>query len=289
MLTASKIDVRQEIGAVPEVCVAESEFGADDLYVEKRKWISIDDALVVVADLKNSTKLGVNRRASSTARIYQASTGNVAKIFDSFEADYLGIQGDGVFAIFWGENRVSRALCAGVTIKTFSLDLVDQLESKWNSLPETGLKVGVASGKLLAKKIGVVHRPEWQEPVWPGRAVNYAFKAAAAADRHEMIVTRSVWDRISSNDFLRYSCGCGGRVVDLWRNMAIEKLPEGDKEASGMILASSWCSLHGEEYCQAILKGEKKRKDVELRKMKDAILNKSEQERYANRNKRKIH
>lgn len=55
------------------------------------------DAVAVVADLKNSTKLGTGKWASSTARVYEASTGGVVKIIDQFDADFLAIQGDGAF------------------------------------------------------------------------------------------------------------------------------------------------------------------------------------------------
>ncbi|WP_408919743.1 hypothetical protein [Corynebacterium tuberculostearicum] len=285
LLELSREKVKLELGSAPEVCNFEGALGPSDLSIVKRKWISIEDAIVVVADLKNSTKLGVKKWASSTARIYEASTGNVTRIFDSFEADFIAIQGDGAFAIFWGKNRVARALCSAITVKTFGRDLVDQLDSKWDSLPETGLKVGIASGRLLAKKIGVPRRQEWQEPVWPGRAVNYAFKAAAAADRDELIVTKSVWDKINSNDFLRYSCGCGDATSDLWESKEIDKLPSGDREASGMVLASSWCPNHGEDFCEAVLNGETERKGLNTDRMKIALSKKKEKDRAAIRNR----
>lgn len=285
LLESSRENVKEELGAAPEVCNFEGVLAPSDLSIVKRKWISIKDAIVVVADLKNSTKLGVKKWASSTARIYQASTGNVVKIFDTFEADFIAIQGDGAFAIFWGQDRVERALCSAITVKTFGLDLVDQLDSKWDSLPETGLKVGISSGRLLAKKIGVAGRQDWQEPVWPGRAVNYAFKAAAAANRHELIVTKSVWDKIKSNDFLRYSCGCGDSTSDLWESKEIDKLPSGDSEASGMVLVSSWCPNHGEEFCEAVLNGETERKNLNSDRMKIALSKKKEQDRAAIRNR----
>jgi hypothetical protein len=128
-----------------------------------------------------------------------------------------------------------------VTIKTFSLDMVERLEEKWENLPETGFKVGVASSPLLAKRVGIPRDVDQQEPVWAGKAVNYAAKAAQGADRHELIVTGSVWDTIEKNDYLAMSCPCdGGPSSSIWSDVAIERLPDGDPESEGRVLASSW-------------------------------------------------
>jgi hypothetical protein len=53
------------------------------------------------AYLKSSTQLGLNKHAASTASIYEAATGGVVQIFDDFEANFVAIQGDGAFALFW--------------------------------------------------------------------------------------------------------------------------------------------------------------------------------------------
>ena len=95
------------------------------------------DVVAVVADLRNSTQLGTGgQHAASTASIYQAATGGVVGIYDQFDADFIQIQGDGAFALFWGEKRYQRAMCAAITVRTFSGDLIAQLEKKWPSLPD---------------------------------------------------------------------------------------------------------------------------------------------------------
>ncbi len=153
----------------------------------------------------------------------------MVKIFDEFDADFLAIQRDGAFALFWGERRYERALCAGITIKTFSRNMVERLEKRWQDLPETGFKVGVASSRLLAKRIGTPRNPAQQEPVWAGKAVNYAAKAAQGTDRHIMVVTGSVWDRIEKNDYLAISCPCRtGPSLSIWEDTEIERLPDED-------------------------------------------------------------
>lgn len=281
--------VRTELASTPEVVDKGDDLDVDDLPITVRRWHKLADAVAVVADLKNSTKLGTGKWAASTASIYEASTGGVVNIFDQFDADFLAIQGDGAFALFWGELRYERALCAGITIKTFSRDMVTRLEKKWPDLPETGFKIGVASGRLLAKRIGTPRNPAQQEPVWAGKAVNYAAKAAQGADRHELIVTGSVWDVVEKNDYLAVSCPCGtGPSLGIWTDTEIERLPDGDPEAQGRLLSACWCDTHGAEYCAAVLDGTRQREDAKTLRtalvasqMRTAIRTKARSERTA--------
>jgi class 3 adenylate cyclase len=284
-------NVRAELASAPEVVDKGSDLDVDDLPITARRWHKVTDAVAVVADLKNSTKLGTGKWASSTASIYEASTGGIVKVFDRFDADFLAIQGDGAVALFWGGLRYERAMCAGITIKTFSKDMVSRLDKKWSDLPDTGLKVGVSSGRLLAKRIGTPRNPAQQEPVWAGKAVNYAAKAAQGADRHELVVTGSVWDVVEKNDYLAVSCPCGsGPSLGIWADTEIERLAAGDPEAQGRLLSASWCDTHGAEYCAAVLDGKRQREDARALRaaltasqMHTAIRTKARAERAARR------
>jgi class 3 adenylate cyclase len=266
LLTDIDDDVRVELASMPEVANKGDSLDIDALPIAARRWHKVNDAVAVVADLKNSTRLGLNKHQASTASIYEASTGGVVQIFDTFDADFVAIQGDGAFALFWGgdrDDRFARAICAGISIKTFSEKaLVPRLEAKWDSLPETGLKVGIANSPLLVKRVGVP-RSEHQEPVWAGRAVNYAAKAAQQADQHEMIVTGAVWDWVAGNDYLAATCDCGsGPSTDLWSDVTIDKIPDSDGDREGKLLTSSWCDIHGAEFCGHVLAGDKTRLDA---------------------------
>lgn len=289
-LTATTKD---ELASMPEVVDGSDDLDVAKLPIVARRWTRMDDIVAVVADLKGSTTMGTGKRAASTASIYEAGTGGVVKIFDKFEANYTQIQGDGAFALFWGERRYERAICAGITVKTMSVDFAEQIEKKWPEGPNTGFKVGVASGRVLVKRVGTPRNPDQQEPVWAGKPVNYATKAAQCADRHELIAAGSVWDRIEKNDYLTLSCNCGDGPSDgIWKDFEIEKLPEGEPERQGRRLVSSWCVVHGEEYCNAILDGKKNRAAVDslreamlLSQMADAVRAKGRRERDGRRNR----
>jgi class 3 adenylate cyclase len=257
--------VKTELASTPTVKDVGHDLDVDDLPITARRWLKVTDVVAVVADLKNSTKLGTGKWAASTASIYEAATGGVVSVFDEFAADFLAIQGDGVFALFWGDNRVQRAVCAGITVKTFSEDLIARLENKWDNITDigTGYKVGVANSRILVKRVGTPRNPAQQEPVWAGNAVNYATKAAQCADRGQMVVTGPIWDSIESNDYLALSCPCDeGPSESIWEDFTIDRLPEGDPDAVGRVLSATWCDVHGADYCTAVLAGKKKRDDA---------------------------
>lgn len=288
-------DVRTELSCKPEVVDKGDDLDVSTLPIQARRWHKVTDAVAVVADLKSSTQLGLNKHAASTASIYEAATGNVVDIFDSFDADFVAIQGDGAFALFWGDNRKERAICAGITIKTFSeRHLVPRLEAKWpESLPETGLKVGMANSALLVKRVGVP-RTDYQEPVWAGKAVNFAAKCAQQADRNQMIMTGSVWDWASGNDYLAVSCACSTPSPSIWSDVTIEKLPQDEPDREGKLLHALWCTIHGADYCASVLAGKTTRDDVTYERtqalraeMAKAIRSKAARERQDRRARRR--
>lgn len=242
----------------------------DDLYIERRTWKKIDDVVVVCADLKGSTKLNFNKYAQTSAQLYEAVTGNMVRIVSAFQPEFVDVQGDGIFALYHGDGRYRRALCAAITLKTFSeQEFVPAIEASMPSqFPDTGLKVGMAAGIIAAKKVGVRGT---NEPVWAGKPVNWAFKCASKADKNQLIVTRRVFQKFEDNEFVTHSCGCGidadgnrvpgaGTPSALWRATEVETLPESDVECK--LLTSCWCPIHGDEFCTAILEGRKHREDM---------------------------
>lgn len=273
LLSSLDARVATELSTAPEVVDCGHELDVAKVPIVARKWHKGTDVVAVFADLKNSSQLGVNMHPKSTASVYEAAVGGVVEILDSFDANYLDIQGDAAFGVFWGERRTERAMCAGITIKTFSGAMAERFENKWPSQPDTGFRVGVAASTILVKKVGVPRHPAKQRPVWAGRAVNYASKAGAAADRHELVVTGTIWDRIERNDYLTLTCDCGTGPSDtLWEDVTIERLREGDEgDAAGRLLTSDWCDTHGEEFCQAILSGAKTRTAVS-QELRNSVL-----------------
>ena len=237
----------------------------DDIY-SQRIWLRLDDVVAVVADLKNSTALSFRKHPQTSAKLYEAVTGNCAQIVAGFEADFVDIQGDGLFALFHGDGAYQRAICAGITLKSFSsghlIPAIEEWEQAGDQFPKTGLKVGMHSGVLVVKKVGVRSRHrDWKEPVWAGRPVNWAFKCAQQADANELIATESVFRKFDHNDYLTHSCRCSTIPAQLWTDIEVEKLQQA-REVRTKKLVVPWCKTCGNEFCQAILDGETDRDDV---------------------------
>jgi class 3 adenylate cyclase len=264
LLEVANQHVKSELKSKPEVVEVGNDLDLDDLAVSARKWAQVDEVVAVVADLKDSTKLSTGKHAASTASIYEAAVTPVVQILDEFDADDIDIQGDCGIGVFWGFRRLERAFCAGVTIKTFSASFLEpQLEARWPQAPKTGFKVGLAASRILVKRVGVPRKPDFQEEVWVGKAVNYAAKAAQCAERSEMWITGSAWQRLESNDYIAYSCACSSGPSDtLWKDVEIARLPEEDEDRYGRALLVPWCVVHGAEFCDAILAGKTQRPDV---------------------------
>lgn len=278
---------------MPKV-VYKTSLNLDNLPIDAKTWHHLDDLVAVFFDLKSSTNLEAGRRPASTASIYDAGVGGVVKILEAFDADFVDIQGDGGFGLFWGDTRYERAMCAGISIRTFSADFTQKLRRKWPDAPSTGFKIGVASGPILVKRVGLPRHLDLQEPVWAGRPVNYAAKAAQQTDPEHLLVTGSVWDKIKNNDFLAFSCGCAdgqpGSVSPslLWEDRTVDKIP--DAERYGQALESGWCSKHGDEFCNAILAGETKRVGVSEKALhgRNLLASGSIEKIEASKNRRRI-
>lgn len=256
--------VRNELQAKPEVVdVTGFDPTSEAPPITARRWFRVTGAVAVVADLKSSTKLGINKHAASTASIYEAALRPAVDIFHEFGAGWIPIQGDCVIGIFWDDLAVERAMCAGITVKTFSeRHLVERLNKKWpESLPQTGFKIGIASSTVLVKRIGRPAGPH-QATVWPGKAVNYASKAAQSGDVGKLVVSGSVWDSIEGNDFLTFTCDCSTPSPELWQDHDIDRLDHDDVERAGRVLTPSWCLTCGESFCESILAGERTRLSV---------------------------
>ena len=237
----------------------------DDLLLEKRRWLRISNVVAVAVDLKNSTRLDFKHQARTSTRLYEAIIGNCVTIMKNFQADFVDIQGDGLFALYHGDRAQERAMAAGITLKTFSQrSIVPRIGGDMDErFPKTGLKTGISAGILVVKKVGKRNN---NEPVWAGKPVNWATKCAQKAHANELIVTESVYANFENNDYVRYSCGyANGQYVkqfsDLWKQVIVDTLP--DSTVRCMSLTSGWCETHGDEFCQALLAGKRNRSDMQ--------------------------
>jgi class 3 adenylate cyclase len=190
-------------------------------------WYKIIDVISVFVDMKGSTKLSASLHDLSTAGAYQLFTGTAVQIFHTFEAPYIDVRGDGVFALF-NQDQVYRALVAAVTFKTFAHTIfVPKLRDKTKL--ELGAHIGIDQKTVLVRKIGLRRhdgRSDRQNEVWAGKPVNMSSKLAAMADAGELWVSDRYFKRIP-HERARKSCGCSGgkpagEKVDLWTEIDLK-------------------------------------------------------------------
>jgi class 3 adenylate cyclase len=222
-------------------------------------WVRVADVVVVFADLKGSTRFNFDLRTNTVARFYEAYMAQLVQIADCWSPGFIAIQGDGLFAIFSGDMRYERAFVAGMTMLTFvQSKLIPALQGRLTEVPPTGLKIGIASGPVFVKRVGIRAR---SEPIWAGRPVNWAAKCAQKAEAGQMVVAQDVFARFEKNPLIRTNCRChnyffglGGRTSP-WDEDYVRMLP--GKQANVRCRSDVWCTQCGDAMAGAILAGQK--------------------------------
>ena len=216
-------------------------------------WFRIPDVISVFVDMKGSTQLSAQKHERGTAGAYQLFTGTAVDLFHAFEAPYIDVRGDGVFALF-NQDQVYLAFAAAVTFKTFA-DTVFVPKLKEVTGIELGAHIGIDQKTVLVRRIGLKrneNRTDRQNEVWAGKSVNMSSKLAAMAGAGELLVSDRYFQHIT-HERVRKSCGCpGNKKVDLWTPVDVKEDPKFDFETA-YCLKTRWCETHGEEYCNAIM------------------------------------
>lgn len=216
-------------------------------------WFKVKDVICVFVDMKGSTKLSANSHEKSTASVYRLFTSTAIKLFHEFDAPYIDVKGDGVFALF-NSNQPYRALCAAVTFKTFAQEEFLK-KAKDKTGIEVGYHIGIDQKTLLVRKLGlkmVNDRSDRQNEVWAGKTVNMASKLASMADS-----TIYISDRYFENltdDKSIYSCECSANLTSLWSEVDVSENDLFDFDTAYKLGSNGWCGTHGKEYCEHLLK-----------------------------------
>jgi class 3 adenylate cyclase len=222
----------------------------------KTHWFRIPDVICVFVDMVGSTKLSAQKYDQTTARAYRLFTGTAVRLFSEFESPYIDLKGDGVFALF-DSGQVHRALAAAVTFKTFAKEEFTPRVQKQTGVM-VGCHIGIDQKTVLVRKLGFKRyrgRTDRQNEVWAGRPVNMASKLASISKDNELIVSDRFYSNIKSEKALK-SCGCpSGTKNDLWSEFDVDSDEKFDF-SKAFLLRSCWCSTHGLEYCDSILKAD---------------------------------
>ena len=235
-------------------------------------WFQIRNVTAVFADLKRSTELNANAGAQQAAVAYTYFIRAMTIILDRFEADYIDVQGDGIFGLFSGPNSHFNAAACAITMRTQVEREVDARFRKATS-GKRKLRVGIGMdrGTLLVRRLGL--RGSKMNEVWAGTPVNMAAKLSSVAGPNQVVMSERLFSEYEKGSKLRqralmWSCGCKGRA----RGRGLD-LPISDAEflwqrasAPGNLgldfnhlhrLRKPWCPTHGPGFCEALVTGKR--------------------------------
>lgn len=222
-------------------------------------WYKIPDVICLYVDIRNSTGLSATSHDCSTASVYKLFTGTAVRIFHEFEAPYVDVSGDGVFAVF-NSTQPHRAIATAVTFKTFAENIfMKKVNAKIKNV-DIGVHIGLDTKTVLVKQIGIKDhdsRDSRKNEVWAGKPINMAAKLAAMSKDDELWCSERFYNLVKDSDLVTMSCGCSGGEETgvksmLWteKNVSQENKFDFDK---AYILKSQWCKIHGKEWCEGII------------------------------------
>lgn len=253
----------------------------DNVPKEVNRWLHLEDAVAVFADVQGSTRLAYELTDRESAAVLETAIKAIVETLFECEAKHAQIQGDGAYGVFYGDKALEHAMVAAITIQTFSVKYFSEMvRSNFKNSPKTGIKVGVAAGPVIVKKLGKIRNSEFQDPSWVGIPVNFAAKAASETVPGKLVVTASIWDRILDNEYLTLSCICNAekKKTELWQSFEIESLLDYSGQEAGFSLTSTWCTNCGPTFVEHVIAGDKERdsdEDARLKrkKLKSESLN----------------
>lgn len=217
-------------------------------------WLKIPDVIACFVDMEGSTKLSATVHDQGTAKTFRYFTNTAIRIFHEFEAPYIDVKGDGVFALF-DSDRIYTALASVVSFKTF---VCNEFTPKVRG--KTGLDIGGHFGidqrTVLVRKLGLKYvegRTDRQNEVWAGKPINMAAKLASCSTGNTLWVSERFYAKLK-NPKATSSCGCpDGVVKPLWHEEDVSTDDRFDF-AKAWVLGSNWCKTHGKGFCRDLVK-----------------------------------
>ncbi len=132
------------------------------------------DAVVLYADLADSTKLASSYKPSFAAEVYKTYLISACKIIQKNDGEITAFDGDRVMAIFFEGSKNTNAARTALNISWATIMVNEELKAYYTTTDyDVQQAVGIDSGSLFVAKTGV---RSYNDLVWVGGAANYAAK-----------------------------------------------------------------------------------------------------------------
>lgn len=265
---AAQLDAQANLGVNIRTLDHVPESGPANLGV----WFRIRNVTAIFADLNGSTALSTFNNPKDAAYAYTYFIRAMTAILDEFSAKYIDIQGDGIFGLFSGEDSQFRAAACAVTMRTLmEKDVAVRFHRSASGNWNLTAGIGIDRGTVFVRQLGI--RGIARNEVWAGKPVNMAAKLSSLTDINQVLASDRVFDQYNKARRLRRrvllrSCGCGNGIMGKGLNAPIAQtkpLWETDPVPQDLgfdfpnlyRLDSKWCDTHGDEFCEALITGQK--------------------------------
>ncbi|WP_344775449.1 adenylate/guanylate cyclase domain-containing protein [Gryllotalpicola kribbensis] len=154
------------------------------------------DAVVLYADLADSTDLVTSRSALFAAEVFKTYLFCAAQIIRSMGGVITAYDGDRIMAVFIGDSKNSNAAIAAYRIE-WAVEKIIQPAIQAQYPKNTYVlkqKVGIASSPVTAVRTGVRNA---NDIVWVGNAANIAAKLAALKSGYSTYITEAVFKMLN--------------------------------------------------------------------------------------------
>lgn len=161
-------------------------------------------AVVLYADLSESTTLVDTKNDFFAAEVYKAYLHCAAKIIRSLSGEITSYDGDRIMAVFIGERMNSNAAEAALKINDARLNIINPILEKNYSGSSYKVQhtIGIDSSDLFVARTGIRGS---NDLVWVGRAANHAAKLGSLSNDYPIRITEEVYKRL--NDGAKFANG----------------------------------------------------------------------------------
>lgn len=175
------------------------------------------DAVVLYADMADSTALVKDQSAKFAAEVYKSYLYCASRIITSNGGVITAYDGDRVMAVFLGGSKNSNGAKAGLQLNWATQNIVQPaLKSQYPHKSFTlKQKVGIDASTLLVARTGIRGS---NDLVWVGTAANNAAKMAALGTAYSTYISAAVYGSLSSAT----KSTKDGR--DMWTNLGSSQL-----------------------------------------------------------------
>lgn len=162
------------------------------------------DAVILYADLADSTDMVDKYKAQFSAEIYKSFLHVAAKIIKSESGVITAYDGDRIMAVYIGRAKNTSAARTALKINYARIHIINPaIENQYKSTTfKLNSVVGIDSCKVMVARTGVRGA---NDLVWVGRAANHAAKLASFDHSCQTWITKDVYDNL--HESLKYSNG----------------------------------------------------------------------------------